>query len=147
MKVPKSLSKEFSRAELIFYISPNEKANLEKITFGKEQPWYCQALTFYAHVPFNYNTFIAQTHTIPDGKPVVEGSQLTTALFLSAIFERPEFKENFYLKKDKVNLLWLTYLTDKETEYKLNYGFDKLVDHFNEETLPQVFDPFRPSII
>jgi hypothetical protein len=74
-------------------------------------------------------------------------AELTTALLLPPIFEPKEFAQDFKLGNETVNFLWLTYISDKETEYKLKYGYDKLVDKFTPDNFPQVFNPFRPSII
>ena len=107
-------------------------------------------MQFIAHFPFDFKTWLAYSHTIPNGNPptaVVDGSLLTTALFLPACFEPKEFVEGFKLDDDKVYFLWLTYLSDKEAEYKLQYGYNELADRFNTDTMPQVFNPFRQSII
>jgi hypothetical protein len=145
MFLSQGIDDHLARAELIFYVAHDETIN-----YQTEKPWYVNAMGFYAHFPFNYKTWLGNSHTLPNGDPpapVVEGSQLTTALFLPAIFEKQEFIQNFKLGEDKVNLLWLTYLSDKETEYKLKKGIQKLVDKFNKDNFPQVFNPFRKSII
>ncbi len=103
-----------------------------------------------AHFPFSYKTWLAPSHTIPNGNPpapVVEGSLLTTAILLPAIFEAKGFVQDFRLSGEKVNFLWLTFISDKETEYKLSEGYGKFVEKLNKDNFPQVFDVFRPSAI
>jgi len=78
---------------------------------------------------------------------VVDGSLLTTALFLPAIFEPKVFVQDFKLGNEKVNFLWLTFISDKETEYKLKNGYEKLVEKFNQENFPRVFNPLRQPIL
>ena len=126
MTLPKGVDNEFARAEIIFYVEGDET----KI-YQTEKPWYVQAMTFLAHFPFDYKTWLAHSHTIPNGNPpapIVDGSLLTTALFLPAFYEPPDFYGDFKLGNERVLLYWLTYLTDKETEFKLKYGYDKLVE-------------------
>jgi hypothetical protein len=145
MNLPKGVDKQFARAEIIFYVSEDETRKDQT-----EKPWYVEAISFYAHFPFNFKTWLAFSHTLPNGNPpapVVEGSILTTAIFLPAIFEPNQFTQDFKLDDEKVNFLWLTYLSDKETEFKLNDGMDKLADEFNQDNFPKVFNPFRKSIV
>jgi hypothetical protein len=145
MTLPKSAGMQYSRAEIIFYVASDETK-----THQTEKPWYVQAMFYFAHFPFNYKTWLAFSHTLPNGNPpapIVDGSLLTTALFLPAIFEAKELTRDFMLGNEKVNLLWLTYLNDKETEFKLKHGYDKLIEKFNGNNFPQVFNPFRSSII
>jgi hypothetical protein len=104
---------------------------------------------YLAHYPFEQKTWLAFTHTLTNGtppSPIIEDSILTTALLLPAVYEADEFVNDFKLGGEQVNFLWLTYISDKETEYKLKYGYDKLVDSFSADNFPRVFDPFRQSI-
>jgi hypothetical protein len=145
MNLPHGVDKDYARAEILFYI-----ANDETKKYQTEKPWYVEAINFFAHFPFEYKTWLAYSHTLPNGNPaipVVEGSTLSTALFLPAIFEPKEFTQDFRLSGEKVNFLWLTFLNDRETEFKLKFGYDKLVEKFNKDNFPQVFNPFRPSIV
>jgi hypothetical protein len=145
MSLPKNMDAQNARAELIFYIKA-----VEIEPYQTEEPWYISTMRFLAHFPLDYKTWISASHTLPNGNPpvpVVDGSLLTTALFLPPIFEPQEFAHDFRLGNDKVNFLWLTFLSHEETEYKLEYGYGKLVDKFNTDNMPQVFNPFRQSII
>jgi len=145
MSLPKNMDAQNARAELIFCIN-----DVEIGPYQTEQPWYITTMRFLAHFPFDFKTYISASHTIPNGNPpvpVVEGSLLTTALFLQPIFEPREFVMDFKLGNEKVTFLWLTFLSNEETEYKLEYGYSKLVDKFNTDNMPRVFNPFRQSII
>ena len=145
MTLPNGIDEKYGRAEIIFYIASDETKK-----YQTEKPWYVKAMSFYAHFPFNYKTWLAFSHTLPNGDPpapVVEGSKLTTALFLPAIFEPKEFVKEFKLGNETVNFLWLSFLSDKETEFKLKYGYDKLTAKLNQDNFPRVFNPFRPPIV
>lgn len=145
MTLPKGVDRQHERAEIIFYVSDDESK-----AYQTAKPWYAEAISFYAHFPFNHKTFLAPSHTLPNGNPpapIVDGSLLTTAFFLSPVFEQKEFSEGLKLGDNKVNLLWLTFLSDKETEFKLQNGYGKLLEKCNKENLPQVFNPFRSSIV
>jgi hypothetical protein len=84
---------------------------------------------------------------LPSLESPPKSTLLTTAIFLPAIFEPKEFVKEYKLGDEKVNFLWFSYLTDKETEYSLKYGSDKLIEKFNVNNFPQVFNPFRKSVI
>lgn len=145
MALPKGIDSQYARAELVFYV-----ADALTKAYETTKPWFVGAMTFLAHFPFDFKTWLAVSHTIPNGNPpapVVEGSVLTTALFLPPIFESKGFAQDFKLGDETVNFLWLTYISDKETEYKLKYGYDKLVEKFTPDNFPKVFNPFRSSII
>ncbi len=145
MVLPKNIDKQLSRVELLFYI-----ADAHSKPHQTEKPWFVEAISFFAHFPFTYKTWLAQSHTIPNGNPpapVVEGSSLTTAIFFPPIFEPREFAQVFRLSGEKVNFLWLTFINDKETEYKLTEGYNKFTEKLNKDNFPQVFDPRRPSVI
>ncbi len=145
MTLPNNADPQLARAELIFYIGETSTK-----LYQTERPWFVTALSFYAHFPFDYKTSLGSGHTLPNGDPpapVVEGSLLTTALFLPAIFEPAEFSQNLSLGNEKVNFLWVSFISDKETEFKLKKGINKLADKFNYDNYPQVFNPSRPSIV
>ncbi len=145
MLLPKDIDEQYARAEIIFYIE-NDESNLNQT----EKPWYVQSMSFLAHFPFDYKTWLAVSHTIPNGdppSPVINSSTLTTAFFVPAIFEAKEFIQEFKLGTEKVNILWLTYLNNKETEFVLKYGYDKFMEKLNPNNFPQVFSPYRQSVI
>lgn len=145
MALPEGIDSQYACAEILFYVT-DAAVKVHETT----RPWFVGAMSFLAHFPFDYNTWLAFSHTIPNGNPpapLVEGSELTTALFMPAIFEDKEFTHDFKLGNEIVNFLWLTYINDKETEYKLKYGYEKLVEKFTPDSFPQVFNPFRQSII
>jgi hypothetical protein len=103
MILPRGIDKQYARAEIIFYVASDETT-----THQTEKPWYAEAISCYAHFPFNYKTLLAFTHTLPNGNPpapIIKGSSLTTALFLPAIFEPKEFAQEFKLGDEKVNFL------------------------------------------
>ncbi len=144
MMLPPGIDKELARAEVVFYVAEDLAPD------RTERPWFVQTIFFFAHFPFTYKTWLAPSHTIPNGNPpapIVEGSLLTTAIFLPAIFEAEGFVKDFRLDGEKVNFLWLTFISDKETQYKLNEGYDKFVGKLNKDNFPQVFDAFRPSVV
>jgi hypothetical protein len=145
MHHPKDLEPHLvSRAEIITYVS---SVNL---TSGqREKPWYV-AMSIFAHFPFDYKTWLSCGHTVPNGQPpapIVEGSELTTALFMRPTLEPSNFTNGLVLGNEKVNFLWLTFITDDECQYKLEHGFDALIGIFERGGFPRVLDPYRKSIL
>ncbi len=145
MYLPKGISSKYARAEIIFYVSDG---SVEPYQIDK--PWFANSISFFAHFPFNYNTWFAPSHTIPNGNPttpIVEGSELTTALFLPPLFEKEDFRNGLRIVSEKVTFLWLTYITNDECDFKLEKGYEALVGLFNKQNFPQVFDPHRKSVL
>jgi len=144
MKIPKKLDPSYARREIIMYV-PDYESKL----YSLEQTWFEKILRYTAHFPFEYDTWLGEGHTIQNGnppQPITEGSLLTNMFLLPPIYEAPEAAQ-IQLDDTPVKLLWLTFLTDAEAEYKIENGYSKLAKKFTHENFPRVVDPGRKSII
>lgn len=144
MHLPKGVDASAGRAEILMYVP-----ELAVKEYSTEASWEIDMIRFLARLPFEYNTWLAEGHTVPNGNPpspFVPGSRLTTAFFMPPIFEPVEFGD---LKLDgaPVNLLWLQPITDKECDLKLRKGSQALYDLMDKAQLPMVLDVNRRSMI
>lgn len=145
MKLPRNIDPSLGRAEIIYYIDPGNTP-FDRI----EKPWYAQAMSFFAHYPFDYHTWLGISHTVTNGNPpvpVVEGSQLTTALFLPPVFESQAFTNGLLLSGEKINYLWLIFITDDECNYLQKFGFDALFHQLKQHGLMAMLNPNRSSLV
>jgi hypothetical protein len=73
---------------------------------------------------------------------------MNSILFLPPIVkEDMSLHEELVLDGDGVDLLWVVPITEKECEYKLAKGVDALLEIFDRNHHPFVFDPERKSYV
>jgi hypothetical protein len=126
------------RVELIFYcFEPRAE--------------YIDTLRRMAHFPHDNQTWIGYGHTMPNGnppEPLWGSSVLNTLLFMPTIV-RPDssLPAELILDGEPVHFLWVVPLTTPECNLKLVDGFDAILDLFQENRHPHVFDPARGSYV
>ena len=120
----------------------------EIIMYAKEpQDWMLIALKDIAEMPFKNKTFLHWHHTISNGQPVdKELDELTSYFFLPPYFEQPEF-DKLYIDKDKVDILWLLPITERERECAIENGGQVLEEAFIKAELNILVDEKRNSLI
>lgn len=145
MPIPGDVDPSLARAELLLYALPTDvEPN------PPHPPWFVSVLHALAHMPWRFNTWLGESHTIPNGDPpapFVEGSPLTTALLLPPIFEPPEFANGLLLAGEPVHFLWLGFITTSECDFKLKDGYEALMRKFEEANFPHVVIPHRSSVV
>jgi hypothetical protein len=145
MPLPPDADSALARAELLLYVLPPD------MEFNPARPpWFVSVLHSLAHMPWRRDVWLGEAHTIPNGdpsQPFVPRSPLTTALLLPPIFEPPEFADSLLLNGERVNFYWVTFLTDSECQYKLEHGYEALMQKFEDVNFPHVLDAFRPSTV
>jgi suppressor of fused protein SUFU len=126
------------RVELIFYCT-------------EPKPEYIETLRWLAHFPHDQKTWIGMGHTIPNGNPPAPfwgSSILDTILLLPPIVNRDTtLPKELVLGGDPVNFLWVVPLSTPECNLKLAKGLDALMDLFERNRHPHVFDPARKSYV
>jgi Suppressor of fused protein (SUFU) len=124
------------RVELIFYC---HEARQE----------YIETLRWLAHFPHDQRTWIGVGHTTPNGDPPAPfwgSSILDTVLFLPPIVKRDTaLPEELQLDGEPVHFLWVVPLTTAECNLKLDRGVNALLDLFDKNRHPHVFDAGRAS--
>jgi hypothetical protein len=145
MHLPDGVDASAARAEILMYV-----AELAVKPYSTEASWEVELLRFLAMFPFEYETWLAEGHTLPNGdppQPFVPGSLLTTSFLMESIFEPAEFREGLTLDGAPVNLLWLNPLTEAECNLKLRQRVSALYDLMDKAQLPKVLDVKRRSMV
>jgi hypothetical protein len=126
------------RAELIFYCLEHKQE-------------YIDTMRWLAHFPHDQKTWIGSAHTIPNGNPPAPfwgSSVLDTILLLPTIVNRDaSLPSELILGGAPVHFLWVVPLTTPECDLKLAGGVDAILDLFERNRHPHVFDPNRTSYV
>jgi len=137
MKVP-ARAKAPRRVELILYCA-------------EPKPEYVETMRWLAHFPHDQRTWIGTGHTIPNGNPPAPfwGSPvLDTMLLMPTIVHRDAaLPEDLVLGGEPVHFLWVVPLTAAECKLKLAKGLDAILDLFEQNRHPHVFNPGRNSYV
>jgi len=140
MKVPAEATPKGvpRRVELIFYCSEPKQE-------------YLETLRRLAHFPHDNNTWIGDFHTMPNGNPPdpFGGSPvLNTFLFLPTIVNPDAaLPKELSLAGEPVQFLCVVPLTTPECNLKLAKGVVTILDLFEQNQHPHVFDPSRASYV
>jgi hypothetical protein len=126
------------RVELIFYSAEPRKE-------------YLETLRWVARFPHDQETWLSFGHTLPNGNPPAAfwGSEiLDTLLFMPTIVKRDQnLPRDLVLAGDPVYFLWVVPLSTPECNLKLAKGFGAILDLFQKNQHPHVFDPTRRSYV
>jgi len=139
MTLPRRAPKDVPRrVELIFYCA-------------EPRGEYISTLRWVAHFPHNAKSWLGHGHTMPNGNPQEPfwgSTELDTLLFMPPIVGKDQSLP-FELQTDgqPVHFLWVVPLTTAECNYKLEKGFDAILDLFQQHRHRHVFDPHRRSYV
>jgi len=139
MQFPEDASPKLGRAELVLYAhEPKED--------------YIALLRTIAHHPHANAGWMTHGYTIPNGQPpepLFPGSELCVVLLVEAHL-RPEqllFNELLEIEGDRVELLELLPITERECDLKLQAGSGALLSVFNQNRLSFILDEGRRSFV
>jgi hypothetical protein len=126
------------RVELIFYCRELKRE-------------YAETLRLLAHFPHDQKTWVGAFHTMQNGTPPapIWGSPiLDTFFFLPPLVKKDQNLESeLILDGDGVQFLWVVPLTTAECNLKLANGSTAILDLFQKNRHPHVFDPDRKSYV
>ncbi|HKE24764.1 MAG TPA: suppressor of fused domain protein [Bryobacteraceae bacterium] len=138
MRVPPAAGKDTPRrVEPIFYCTePTQE--------------YLETLRWAARFPHDQKTWLGCGHTIPNNPPApFWGSEiLGTLLFMPTIVNRERaLPEQLMLDGDPDHFLWGVPLSAPECHLKLKRGFNAILDLFENNRHPHIFDPVPKSYV
>jgi hypothetical protein len=138
MTLPSASKGAPRRTELIFYCTePREE--------------YIAILRWLAHFPHSGRSFLGYGHTMPNGDPPAPfwgSTSLDTILFVPPIVKKDQaLPSELSLAGQPVHFLWVVPLTTAECNYKLKNGFAAMMNLFQQNRHPHVFDPNRRSYV
>jgi len=125
------------RVEIVFYCREPKKQ-------------FVDVMRDLAHFPHDQKTWIGAYHTIPNGNPPepLWGTGMDTIFFLPSVVKSDQtLPDNLVLDGDGVELLWMVPLTKAECKLKLAKGSEAILDLFQKNRHPHVFDPDRKSYV
>lgn len=145
---------EYNRAELLMYLPGNwQFGRMGETAQGipEEYYWPIYWIKYLARFPHEYHTWLGVGHTLPNSEdydPLGKGTGMGGFFFLPAIDLGPEYpgvKQLTCKDGTKINLLWAIPMYREEIEFKLEAGFDPMMDLFSEKQFPRVIDPKREN--
>jgi hypothetical protein len=125
--------RDYARAELIFYCD-------------RAEPIFQNILRELARFPHDNRTWLAETHTMPNGqppRPLFPGHAVDGLFFMPTIVA-PEDALDFKIEGQPLRLLWVVPLTPAEMALKLEEGAVAIYDLFNRVDHPHVFSLAKP---
>jgi hypothetical protein len=112
--------------------------------------WPLRWLKILARFPHEYNTWLWATHTIPNDDPPKPFAANTKFCCMLLTTPTLMFADGFLKLKvddDKtIHFLSVIPLYREEMDFKLKYGFDKLIDRLNEHHGNEVIDANRKNV-
>lgn len=128
MKIPEELQdKELERAELIICLPSgwHVKSSSEKWF------WPIKLMKLLAHLPINEDSWLGRGHTITNGKPYFENTQLAGAILAnSPLMDEDNICE--LPNGERVNFYQIIPLYEEEMNYKIDHGAEALFDLMGE---------------
>jgi hypothetical protein len=112
--------------------------------------WPIRLLKTVARLPHEYETWIAEWHSMPNGdpaEPYAPGTQFVGVVVVQMIHCAPEAREIITDSGRRISLLALVPLHPAEMILKLTGGTGALIDALDRARITEVLDPARPSSV
>lgn len=136
-------------AELLIVLPPEWPLDEESLK-EDEHFWPMGWLKQIAHIPSDYDTFLAPGHTIPTGEPPepIPGTGFVCFMVLPLIMAEEESAGEVTIGEKTVAFFQVIPLYPEEMALKLEEGVDALLERFEEAEFPveSLFDPQRPNV-
>jgi hypothetical protein len=146
MKVPKGEDSP-KYAELCVFLPADWKLT-EKAFKNEDNYWPVRWLKQVARLPFDFDTFLAHGHTIPNGDPPEPFADNTE--FCCVLLKKPDLLpkgfRRFAVGEKTVQVYCMVPLYPDEVTLKLKKGTDALLERFAEEDVSDEIDIGRPSV-
>ena len=133
---------EFAYAELVVCLPADWQLNQEALEDEKNY-WPLRALKFLARFPHEYETWLFEGHTIPNGnpaEPVVDGLGFIGWLLFWPIMVKEEFLTLKVNNEKTIHFLAIYPLFQGEMDLKLKKGTDGLIKRFEKNHVSEVID-------
>lgn len=140
MQVPEELAEyRLERAELLLALPSDWQVNAE------DEQWYwpIRLLKQLARLPGEEDAWLGWGHTIDNGEPYADNTQLCAALLVSPVIGAEEAETAQLPSGEEVNFYQVIPLYRGELDYKLANGTDALLDELEDICI--VVHPDRPD--
>lgn len=145
--------REYERAELFQFLPGDWKFGEIDASAGEKYYWPIRWLKYLARFPHEYKTWFGTGHTLPNSEdydPLGEGTEMGGFFFLPVIAlgeNHPGVASLSCKDGTRINFLWAVPMYKEEIEYKLEEGFDAMMDFMSEVSFPRVLDPKRQNYL
>ena len=136
------------RAELILRLPESWPVTEEALTTLRTA-WPIHWMRTLARMPLRYNTWLAPSHTIPNGdppRPLAEDTELCCMMTVPPICV-DEDADVVVTPKGNVMLISLLPLYEAEMRFKLERGADALISKLVTAGVDDVIDPKRAAVV
>lgn len=135
-------------AELMICLPENWPVS--EVAFKDEKNyWPVRLLKYIARFPHEYNTWLGFAHTVPNGnppQPLADDTKLSGLILLPPIMANKEFISVKVDEERTINFYAIIPLYVEEMNYKLKYGYDGLLDKFDENGINELIDLNRKNM-
>ena len=148
MNAPEELEGDWRHAELMLYLPPHWPMTQESWN-DETNYWPIRLLKMLARFPHEYDTWLGEGHTIPNGDPPLPydpSTKLLCALLMVPFIEPEEF---WLLETDDgkiIRFFMLMPLYGEEMNFKLQRGNEELLDRFDKHRVSPVILPDRLNV-
>jgi hypothetical protein len=147
MSPPEEVS-EFAYAELMICLPPEWKLDEESLS-DEANFWPIRWLKYLARFPHEYETWLFDGHTIPNGDPAepLDDSTEFIGWLLTFPATVPEEFMRLELSEDKsIYFLAIVPLYQSEMDFKLHQGTEKLLERFDGAGYNEILLPGRRDV-
>ncbi|MFT3994171.1 MAG: DUF2185 domain-containing protein [Dysgonomonas sp.] len=130
MNVPLQFNEhKWERAELLIKLPADWEIE------NKEECWYwpLRWLKIMARLPIEHDTWLGHAHTVPNGEPFADNTKLCTILLDYPYLEGKEAMKCELPDGEVVNFYQMLPLYEEEAQFKIDNGYDALVDLFDDD--------------
>jgi Suppressor of fused protein (SUFU) len=149
MTVPDG-AEEFRFAELLICLPANWDIPKVYDTMTDEGHWWpIRCLKHLARFPHEYDTWLSESHTVPNGdppEPFAGNTQLCCALLAPPLLFGDGFRSLEISESKTVNFYALLPIYKEEMEFKLKRGGEKLYERFDREGVNELLDINRRNV-
>ena len=145
MNIPPALeTNKLDRAELLITL-PADWDLTDKNFNDENNYWPLRLLKVMARLPIEHDTWLGWGHTVPNGEPFADNTELCGVLVtMPYLFEEESFSCELP-NKDMVRFYQLVPLYDNEMQYKIENGTDALENSFPDD-FDMVVDIHRANL-
>jgi hypothetical protein len=143
MNVPKELrGKKIDRAEVLITLPPDWEIE------NSDEKWYwpLRWLKILARLPIENDTWLGYGHTVPNGEPFAENTELCCVMLTMPYFFDQEASVCTLPDGDEINFYQVIPLYENEMNFKIQNGAEKLEDLFPDD-FDMVVDIKRKNVI
>jgi hypothetical protein len=112
--------------------------------------WPYRLLKQLARLPHEFDTTLWLGHTVPNGDPAARygpNTKLCGAVIAPMIFAESDEARTIVCGEREISLLGVWALHADEMQYKLDHGFNALLDHLDEAKVSELLEADRPSCV